>query len=111
MTCSRYVIVVSVVMWERSTPLFGREPAGRTNGANRTGGISYAGTIDPPSDGGSVGHRPRACFWCYGTGRVPNDYHEHYDRCETCGGTGVRPTSLAVRLHGRPAIEIVATAA
>ena len=36
---------------------------------------------------------PLACFWCFGTGRVPNDHHERFDRCEPCGGTGVRKSS------------------
>jgi hypothetical protein len=54
---------------------------------------------------------PQGCFWCFGSGRSPNDQHERYDRCEVCGGTGVRPTSPAIRLHGRPAIEVVAEAA
>jgi hypothetical protein len=49
-----------------------------------------------------------SCMWCYGTGRVQNEYHERFDRCETCGGSGVRPDR---RLHDAPAVEIVATAA
>jgi hypothetical protein len=54
---------------------------------------------------------PQACFWCFGSGRVPNDRHERYDRCESCGGAGVRKPSPAIRLHGQPVVEIVATAA
>ena len=53
----------------------------------------------------------QACFWCYGTGRVPNDYHERYDRCEPCGGSGVRKPSPAIGPHGQSAVEIVAEAA
>jgi hypothetical protein len=40
---------------------------------------------------------PRSCFWCYGTGRIPNDHRERYDRCEPCGGSGVRKPSPAIR--------------
>jgi hypothetical protein len=54
---------------------------------------------------------PQQCFWCCGSGRIPNDQHERYDRCEPCGGTGVRKSSPAVRPHGQPAVEIVAAAA
>jgi hypothetical protein len=53
----------------------------------------------------------RACIWCYGTGRVPNDYHQRYEECDVCGGSGIRQTSPAIRPHGRPAVEIVAKAA
>jgi hypothetical protein len=51
---------------------------------------------------------PQACFWCCGSGRVPNDHYERYDRCEPCGGTGVR---VDRRLTGQPAVRPVATAA
>jgi DnaJ-class molecular chaperone len=51
---------------------------------------------------------PRACFWCFGTGRIPNDQHERYDRCDRCNGTGAR---LDRRLQDAPAVEVVATAA
>jgi hypothetical protein len=54
---------------------------------------------------------PQACFWCYGTGRVPIDHHERYDHCEPCYGTGTRKPSPAIRPHGQPAVEIVAEAA
>jgi hypothetical protein len=53
---------------------------------------------------------PQQCFWCSGSGRIPNDQHERYDRCEPCGGTGVRKPSPAIRPYGRPAVEIVAAA-
>ena len=54
---------------------------------------------------------PRRCFWCYGTGRVPNDHHERYDRCEPCDGTGVRTPPPAIGPHGLPSVQIVAEAA
>jgi len=40
---------------------------------------------------------PQACFWCQGSGRIPNDQHERYDRCDRCGGSGVQATSPAIR--------------
>jgi hypothetical protein len=51
---------------------------------------------------------PQSCFWCCGSGRVPNDHHERYDRCEPCGGSGVRQDR---RLAGQPAVHPVAAAA
>jgi hypothetical protein len=54
---------------------------------------------------------PQQCFWCSGSGRIPNDQHERYDRCEPCGGDGVRTPVPAIRPHGQPAVEIVAAAA
>jgi hypothetical protein len=55
---------------------------------------------------------PQSCFWCQGTGRIPNDQHERFDRCDRCDRcAGVRPTSPAIRLQGRPAVEIAAEAA
>ena len=54
---------------------------------------------------------PCQCFWCFGTGRIPNDHHERYDRCDSCGGSGVRKSSPAIPLHGQPAAQIVAEAA
>ena len=54
---------------------------------------------------------PQSCFRCSGSGRIPNDQHERFDRCASCGGRGVRTLSPAIRLQGRPAVEIVAEAA
>jgi DnaJ-class molecular chaperone len=51
---------------------------------------------------------PQTCFWCNGTGRIPSDQHERYDRCNRCGGSGVRQNR---RLQDVPADEIVAAAA
>jgi hypothetical protein len=51
---------------------------------------------------------PPACFWCQGSGRIPNDQHERYDRCETCGGSGVRPSH---HLHDAPPAPMVSAAA
>jgi DnaJ-class molecular chaperone len=30
----------------------------------------------------------RPCFWCNGSGRVPNDQEQRYDTCRACEGTG-----------------------
>jgi DnaJ-class molecular chaperone len=51
---------------------------------------------------------PQPCMWCFGTGHVPNDHHECYDRCESCNGSGVRPNP---HLHDAPALPMVAAAA
>ena len=51
---------------------------------------------------------PWACFWCPGSGRVPNDHHECYDRCDSCNGTGIRPDH---RLAGSPSVRPGTTAA
>jgi len=64
-----------------------------------------------PATAAALTIAPQACLWCFSSGRIPNDHHQRYDLCEPCGGTGVRPMSPAIRLHGRPAIEIVAEAA
>jgi hypothetical protein len=64
-----------------------------------------------PATAAALTVAPQACFWCFGTGRVPNDDRERYDRCEPCGGSVVRPASPAIRPLVQPAIEIVATAA
>ena len=48
------------------------------------------------------------CMWCNGCGVVPNDYRERYDRCDSCGGTGIR---VDKRLQGQPSVRPVATAA
>ena len=32
------------------------------------------------------------CFWCNGSGRVPNDAEQRYDDCDVCQGSGSRPT-------------------
>jgi hypothetical protein len=46
-------------------------------------------------------------MWCHGSDRVPNDEHQRYDRCDACGGTGMRPEH---RLAGQTAVEVVAAA-
>jgi hypothetical protein len=61
-----------------------------------------------PATAAALTIAPQACFWCFGSGRIPNDHHERYDRCETCGGSDVKPDR---RLAGQPAVEIVVTAA
>jgi hypothetical protein len=33
----------------------------------------------------------RPCFWCNGSGRVPNDDEQRYDDCDVCQGSGIRP--------------------
>jgi hypothetical protein len=48
------------------------------------------------------------CMWCYGTGSVQNELHQRYDRCDVCGGTGIRPNH---HLHEAPAVPMVAAAA
>jgi hypothetical protein len=48
------------------------------------------------------------CLWCCGTGQVPNDYHERYDRCDRCNGTGITSDH---RLHDAPVQPMVATIA
>ena len=30
----------------------------------------------------------RPCFWCNGSGRVPNDDEQRYDDCSACEGSG-----------------------
>jgi hypothetical protein len=50
----------------------------------------------------------RVCIWCYGTGRVPIDYHQSYVECDVCGGSGIRPNQ---HLHDAPAAPMVAAAA
>jgi hypothetical protein len=47
------------------------------------------------------------CMWCYGTGGTPNGLHQRYDRCDVCGGSGVRPNH---HLHDAPAVPMVAAA-
>ena len=45
------------------------------------------------------------CLWCAGRGMVQNEYHQRYDRCDSCSGKqGVR---IDRRLTGQPAVEIV----
>jgi len=39
-------------------------------------------TTDAPAE--------RPCFWCNGSGRVPNDDEQRYDTCSACEGTGIR---------------------
>jgi hypothetical protein len=51
---------------------------------------------------------PHACVWCVGSGRIPNDQHERYDRCDHCNGSGIRPNH---HLHDAPPAPMVATAA
>jgi hypothetical protein len=45
------------------------------------------------------------------TARIPNDHAERYDRCESCNGTGLRPTAAAIEPPARPAVEIMAAQA
>jgi hypothetical protein len=33
----------------------------------------------------------RPCFWCNGSGRIPNDDDQRYDDCSACEGTAARP--------------------
>jgi hypothetical protein len=33
----------------------------------------------------------RPCFWCNGSGPVPNDDEQRYDDCDVCEGSGTRP--------------------
>ena len=40
----------------------------------------------------------RPCFWCNGSGRVPNDDEQRYDDCSACEGSGSRPVP---QLHER----------
>ena len=35
------------------------------------------------------------CFWCNGSGRVPNDDEQRYDACSACEGTGAVSTPAA----------------
>jgi len=54
---------------------------------------------------------PVACRGCNGCGRIPNDFHQRYDVCPVCGGTGIAPTPATPRPTGLPAVTIVAAAA
>jgi hypothetical protein len=33
----------------------------------------------------------RPCFWCNGSGRVPNDQEQRYEACSACERTGGMP--------------------
>jgi hypothetical protein len=48
------------------------------------------------------------CMWCHGTGSVQNEFHQRYEPCAVCGGTGIRPNH---HLHDAPAAPMVAVAA
>jgi len=51
--------------------------------------------LDPEPDPAGPALAPiasRPCFWCNGSGRVPNDYEQCYDACSACAGTGTKPT-------------------
>jgi DnaJ-class molecular chaperone len=39
-----------------------------------------------PATTGAAAARP--CFWCNGSGRVPNDQEQRYDACRACEGSG-----------------------
>jgi hypothetical protein len=39
---------------------------------------------------------PAPCLWCSGRGVFPNDYHQRYDRCVDCAGTGTRHAPIEV---------------
>jgi hypothetical protein len=43
----------------------------------------------PPSTADALAVRP--CFWCNGSGRIPNDEEQRYDDCSVCEGSGTRP--------------------
>jgi hypothetical protein len=49
-----------------------------------------------------------ACFWCRGFGRQEDMNNQRFVTCPDCGGTGCRPMSPAIPLHGEPGIEPVA---
>jgi len=38
----------------------------------------------------------RPCFWCNGSGRVPNDDEQRYGECDVCEGSGSRPAPQLV---------------
>jgi hypothetical protein len=38
----------------------------------------------------------RPCFWCNGSGRVPNGDEQRYDDCDVCQGSGSRPAPQLV---------------
>jgi len=58
----------------------------------------------------TTGNTSADCSNCSGCGVVV--YRSFEERCPSCGGSGVRPTSpAALRPHGRPIVELVATAA
>ena len=42
----------------------------------------------PPAATDAPAERP--CFWCNGSGRVPNDDEQRYDVCSACEGSGSR---------------------
>jgi hypothetical protein len=44
-----------------------------------------------PATAAAVTIAPQACFWCNGSGRVPNDDDQRYDDCEMCEGSGSQP--------------------
>ena len=35
----------------------------------------------------------RPCFWCNGSGRIPNDFDREYVACRACAGAGAVPAS------------------
>jgi hypothetical protein len=41
-----------------------------------------------PEDGTASTTETRPCFWCNGSGRIPNDDEQRYDACRACEGTG-----------------------
>jgi DnaJ-class molecular chaperone len=48
----------------------------------------------PPATADASTERP--CFWCNGSGRVPNDDEQRYDDCSVCEGTGSRSAAQLV---------------
>ena len=40
----------------------------------------------------------RPCFWCNGSGRVPNDEYQRYDTCSACDGTDTKPAPQPRRI-------------
>jgi hypothetical protein len=45
--------------------------------------------LDPDSTPTALGIVPaRPCFWCNGSGRIPNDDEQRHDTCSACSGTG-----------------------
>ena len=59
------------------------------------GALDLTPEPDPPALGVAPGAATpaRPCFWCYGSGRVPNDDDRQYAACRACAGIGTVPAS------------------
>src|SRR5690242_19079482 len=51
--------------------------------------LAQIGELPLPQSAG-LEPAPKACMWCFGTGRGANDEHERMESCDMCYGTGAR---------------------